>query len=70
MLIMQTADAAARRSYLEEKGLAKVIFSHEGDDFVCVQYHPKGMKGADPCTAYCIGHHQLTGLYRRHDAGT
>jgi hypothetical protein len=46
MIIMQTADATARRSYLENQGLAKVVFSHNGDDFVCVQYHPKGIKGA------------------------
>jgi hypothetical protein len=46
MIIMQTLDAAARRSYLETQGLAKVIFSYEGDDFDCVQYHPKGIKGA------------------------
>jgi hypothetical protein len=46
MIIMQTSDAAERRSYLENQGLAKVIFSHEGDDFVCIQYHPKGIKGA------------------------
>jgi len=46
MIIMQTSDAAARRSYLETQGLAKVIFSYEGDDFVCVQYHPKSIKGA------------------------
>ena len=55
MIIMQTLDAAVRRSYLESKGLAKVIFSHEGEDFVCVQYHPKGIKGANPpckCEAF------------------
>lgn len=46
MIIMQTSDAAGRRSYLESTGLAKVILNHEGDDFVCVQYHPKGVKGA------------------------
>lgn len=46
MIIMQTSDAVARRSYLETQGLAKVIFSYEGVDFVCIQYHPKGIKGA------------------------
>jgi hypothetical protein len=46
MIIMQTLDAAARRSYLETQGLAKVIFSYEGNDFDCIQYHPKGIKGA------------------------
>lgn len=45
MIIMQTGDAAARRSYLESTGRARVIFSHEGEDFVCIQYHPKGIKG-------------------------
>ncbi|OCK84149.1 hypothetical protein K432DRAFT_378895 [Lepidopterella palustris CBS 459.81] len=45
MIIMQTADAKGRRDYIESKGLGKVIFSHENEDFVCVQYHPKGIKG-------------------------
>lgn len=45
MLIMQTTDASARRSYLESRGLAKVIFSHEEEESVCVQYHPKGIRG-------------------------
>ena len=45
MIIMQTADAIARREYLESNKLATPIFSHEGEDSVCVQYHPKGIKG-------------------------
>lgn len=45
MIIMQTTDAKARRSYIESKGLSKVIWGHEHDGAVCVQYHPKGIKG-------------------------
>ncbi|KAH7397203.1 hypothetical protein BKA66DRAFT_508985 [Pyrenochaeta sp. MPI-SDFR-AT-0127] len=45
MIIMQTEDAKKRREYIEAAGLAKVIFGHEHDDAVCVQYHPKGIKG-------------------------
>jgi hypothetical protein len=45
MIIMQNSDAAAARSHIESEGLAKVIFSHEGEDSICVQYHPKGIKG-------------------------
>jgi hypothetical protein len=48
MIIMQTSDAAARRSFIESRGLAKVIYSHEHDDAVCIQYHPKGIPGANP----------------------
>jgi hypothetical protein len=48
MIIMQTEDAKARRTYLESKGLARVIFTHETEDSICVQYHPKGIKGALP----------------------
>lgn len=47
MIIMQTLDAVARRSYIESKGLSKVIYAHEHDDAVCIQYHPKGIKGTD-----------------------
>lgn len=50
MIIMQTMDAAARRKYIESKGLAKVIYGYEHDDVVCVQYHPKGIPGeSEPC---------------------
>lgn len=45
MIIMQTEDAKKRRDYLEKQGLAKVIFTHDHDDVVCTQYHPKGIKG-------------------------
>jgi len=45
MVIMQNEDAAARRNYITSSGLGKVIFEHEEDDVVCVQYNPKGMKG-------------------------
>ena len=49
MIIMQHPDAKKRREYIESKGLAKVIYSHEGNDSVTVQYHPKGIKGS-----YCV----------------
>ena len=45
MIIMQTEDAKKRREYIEAKKLAKVIFEHEYTDSVCIQYHPKGIKG-------------------------
>jgi hypothetical protein len=45
MIIMQTEDAKKRREYIEEKELAKVIFKHDYNDVVCVQYHPRGIKG-------------------------
>ena len=43
---MQTEDAARRRAYIESKGLGEVIFSYEQDDALCVQCHPKEIKGA------------------------
>jgi len=48
MIIMQTEDAKKRRSVIESKGLAKVIFSVEHGDSVCIQYHPRGIKGNLP----------------------
>jgi hypothetical protein len=45
MIIMQTEDAKKRRELIEAKGLAKVIFEHDLEDSVCIQYHPKGIKG-------------------------
>jgi hypothetical protein len=45
MIIMQTMDAAKRRSLIESNSLAKVIYSHEHDNAVCIQYHPKGIPG-------------------------
>ncbi|KAF2237804.1 hypothetical protein EV356DRAFT_509686 [Viridothelium virens] len=45
MIIMQTKDAAKQRARIESRGLAKVIYTHDQDDSLCVQYHPKGIKG-------------------------
>ena len=45
MIIMQTGDAKKRKEYIESKGLAKVIFTHETKDSMTVQYHPKGIPG-------------------------
>ncbi|KAH4070375.1 hypothetical protein HBH50_098090 [Parastagonospora nodorum] len=45
MIIMQTEDAKKQRDHIKSKGLAKVIFEHEHGDAVCVQYHPKGIRG-------------------------
>ncbi|KAF2027129.1 hypothetical protein EK21DRAFT_72706 [Setomelanomma holmii] len=45
MIIMQTEDAKKRREYIEAEGLSKVTWSHDHDDVVCTQYHPKGIKG-------------------------
>lgn len=45
MVIMQTTDAASQRRFIESNKLAKVIYSHEHDNVVCVQYHPKGILG-------------------------
>jgi len=45
MVIMQTEDAKKRRDYLQKHGLAKVIFTHDHDDVISTQYHPKGIKG-------------------------
>lgn len=45
MIIMQTLDAPARREYIESNKLAKVIFAHKLEESVCIQYHPKGIKG-------------------------
>ncbi|EDU49750.1 hypothetical protein PtrSN002B_007770 [Pyrenophora tritici-repentis] len=45
MIIMETEDAKKRRDYIVANELAKVIFEHEYTDSVCIQYHPKGIKG-------------------------
>jgi hypothetical protein len=45
MIIMQTLSATPRREYLEANNLAKVIFVHKLEESVCIQYHPKGIKG-------------------------
>jgi hypothetical protein len=46
MIIMQTEDAKKRREHIEAKGLSKVIFEHEHQDAICIQYNPRGVKGA------------------------
>ncbi|KAK3698933.1 hypothetical protein LTR37_016720 [Vermiconidia calcicola] len=45
MIIMQTEDAKKRKEYIESNGLAKVIWTHEGEDSFGAQYHPKGIRG-------------------------
>ena len=45
MIIMQTVDALARKAYIESERLSSVIFCHETEDSICVQYHPKGIRG-------------------------
>ncbi|KAE9380564.1 hypothetical protein N431DRAFT_552700 [Stipitochalara longipes BDJ] len=45
MIIMQTASAIARRDYLTSHSLAEVIFEHKTEESVCIQYHPKTIKG-------------------------
>ena len=51
MIIMQTEDARKRREYIESKGLSKVIWGYDHGDTVCVQYHPKGIKGTHTLTS-------------------
>ncbi|OJD14200.1 hypothetical protein AJ78_05440 [Emergomyces pasteurianus Ep9510] len=45
MIIMQTVDARKQRTHIESKGLSKVIYSRAHADSICIQYHPKGIKG-------------------------
>ncbi|KKZ63400.1 hypothetical protein EMCG_02287 [[Emmonsia] crescens] len=45
MIIMQTVDARKQRTHIESKGLGKVIYAHEHADSICIQYHPKGIRG-------------------------
>ncbi|KAK2812266.1 hypothetical protein FQN50_001624 [Emmonsiellopsis sp. PD_5] len=45
MIIMQNGDAKKQRAHIESKGLGKVIYTHEDENSVCIQYHPKGIKG-------------------------
>lgn len=45
MIVMQTEDAKKRREYITANKLASVIVEHEYRDAVCIQYHPKGIKG-------------------------
>ncbi len=71
MIIMQTGDAVARKSYIEAKKLAKVIYSHEHDDACCIQYHPKGIKGRASSIAAkleCRPRTSLTLSARRRDS--
>lgn len=56
MIIMQTADATARRSYIESNSLAKVIFGYSHEDAVSVQYHPTGIAGRVHCFVHMIVH--------------
>ena len=49
MIIMQNRDGPARRAYIEQRGLAKVIWKHSHTEhphpYHATQYHPKGIKG-------------------------
>ncbi|EEH34939.2 hypothetical protein PAAG_05986 [Paracoccidioides lutzii Pb01] len=45
MIIMQTVDARQQRAHIESRDLGKVIYMHEHEDSVCIQYHPKGIRG-------------------------
>lgn len=45
MVIMQTEDARQRRDNILANKLSKVIMEYDHGDTVCVQYHPKGIKG-------------------------
>ncbi|EOA88309.1 uncharacterized protein SETTUDRAFT_107956 [Exserohilum turcica Et28A] len=45
MIIMQTEDAEKRRDHIKANNLARVIFEQQHEDAVCVQYHPKDIKG-------------------------
>lgn len=45
MIIMQTSSAIQRRQCLQSNSLAKVIFEHKLEDSICIQYHPRGIKG-------------------------
>ena len=51
MIIMQTGDAKKRKEFIESKGLAKVIWTHETETSMTVQYHPKGIAGAFKSTS-------------------
>jgi hypothetical protein len=50
MIIMQTEDARKRRDNIISNGLGKVIMEYDHGDTVCVQYHPKGVKGTEMAT--------------------
>ena len=72
MIIMQTDDAKAERDRIVSSGLSKVIYGYEHADCVCVQYHPKGIKGD---LLPCLEDHETTTrtplileIFRRNDA--
>lgn len=70
MVIMQTEDAKKRREHIQANDLAKVIFEHEYEDSVCIQYHPKGFKGTFTTWSTFVAGASVVadGQYRRHDA--
>ena len=70
MIIMQTEDARKRREYIEAKGLSKVIFDHEYSDSVCVQYHPRGIKGMSQHHLFAEQVLTVDHVHRWHVAGT
>lgn len=45
MIIMQTLDAKQRRDFIKAQGFPRIALEHIHDEVVCVQYHPKGIKG-------------------------
>jgi hypothetical protein len=66
---MQTEDAKKRREYIEAKGLSKVIFGYDHGDVVCVQYHPKGIKGTCRGSVVQVASDMIfINNRRRHDA--
>lgn len=71
MIIMQTEDAEKRRDHIKANNLARVIFEQQHEDAVCVQYHPKDIKGAFVVHAQLL-QAQASGnkRRRRHDTGT
>lgn len=68
MIIMQTEDARKRREYIESNKLAKVIWGYDHGDTVCVQYHPKGIKGMPPEIKMNMLFDSPTNVNRRNDA--
>ena len=68
MVIMQVDDARTRRKHIETNSLAKVIFEHEKGDVVCVQYHPKDIKGASPRGMLSTTHGLTRNARRWHDS--
>lgn len=70
MIIMQTEDAKKRREYITANKLASVIFDHEFSDSVCIQYHPKGIKGTFvPWPAWLQAQAQAQSVKRRRRRG-